>query len=96
MDPSVRAQLPVALDVQRYGSELGGMLSQVADGLRANHADDPTWLLRKRARDQVNQIKTAKTDIGGPLSGFIERAVDNDADDAFIQEVAEVLPEPKS
>src|SRR5689334_20675729 len=88
LDPAIRAQLPVALDVQRYGQELGGLLSEAADEIRASYASDPEWLLRKRARDHVNAIKAAQAEVGGPLSGFADRLVD--VDDSGLNEVAEV------
>jgi hypothetical protein len=88
MRASVRGQLPVALDVQRYGQELSGLLSHKADEIRAEHQNDPVWRLRKRARDQLNVIKSSQGSVGGPLAGYVE-SVYEIGDDLMLGEVFE-------
>lgn len=49
-------QLPVVLDIQRRG--WGAMqLSSVADEIREKHADEPEWLIRRRIRDAMIELK---------------------------------------
>jgi hypothetical protein len=51
-------QLPVVLDIQRRG--WGAVqLSHVADEIREKHADEPEWLIRRRIRDAMIEIKEA-------------------------------------
>jgi hypothetical protein len=60
---SMRQQLPVSLGLHRQGLGVPG-LSQLADAVRAEHANDPEWLLRRRIRDRVNEIKADRDEIG--------------------------------
>jgi hypothetical protein len=60
-------QLPVALDIQREGYGIPG-LSARADEVRATNAGEPEWLIRRRIRDRMNQLKQLRGDLEMPLT----------------------------
>jgi hypothetical protein len=60
----LREQLPIVLDIQRRG--WGAMqLSHLADEIREKHADEPEWLIRRRIRDAMIELKEGLDDATG-------------------------------
>jgi len=62
IERGIRNRLPVALDVQRHGYPVPG-LSARADEIRASNAGEPEWLIRRRIRDRMNELKDLQVEL---------------------------------
>jgi hypothetical protein len=74
----IRDQLPVALDLHRSSDAIAG-LSTLADEIRAEHAQDPEWLIRRRIRDKMNELKRLQSDIDLPITEVVNVPAGSDA-----------------
>lgn len=75
----LRTQLPVVLAAhqQGYGSQA---LSGLANEIRAEFANEPEWLIRRRIRDRMNQIKQSGGAQFGDTNGMLDEVLMESAD----------------
>jgi hypothetical protein len=66
-----RLQLPVALEIQRFGWG-SPELTTVADRIREENAGKPEWLIRNKARKAVNKVKSEARDRQLTLESLLE------------------------